>query len=49
LKKQIIEISIEAHRPENAHVVSEAEIDLIHHFLTEIFVEMLRYLDTNKE
>jgi len=49
LNKQIIEVSIEAHRPENAAIVSEAELKVISIFLTEFLVEMLQHLDQDKE
>jgi hypothetical protein len=49
LKKQIIELSIEAYRPEYANIVSEAELQVIGLFLTEFLIEMLAHLDQDKE
>ena len=49
MNKQIIEVSIEAHRPENAAIVSEVELNVISLFLTELLVEMLRHLDQDEE
>jgi hypothetical protein len=49
LKTQVIELSIEAHRPEHAKIVSEAELQVIGVFLTEFLIEMLAHLDQDKE